>query len=436
MDDELQTALDKLDVHVKKGHITKKNSDLIKKYISRLQAIGHRKGPYSNKRLKKIIYSLISMSKMMGNINFDKASQEEIESLVGVIRRKYKGDTPRDYIVMLRMFIRYLYDPQGKKYNFYEYPDIVKNISTGKRYHTEIKRSDIYTRDEIKKLINATNNPRDRCFVSVLYESACRIGEVIGDSNHTGILIKHITFDEYGSLIDVDGKTGLRTLRIITASPTIANWINIHPDKENPNAPLFCRIYKRKGDRISYEYWNKTLKRLAKKAKIHKRMNPHNFRHTRLTHLAEEGLNEAQLCAFAGWEQGSRQASVYIHLAALDLDDKLLSMQGIKKKKSVGEDYKINVCPRCNHVNDPAAKYCIKCNQGLSDELVKDYMEKKQTQTQIVDKLSRKMDIYDTIHRLENKLKPSSEDSVAGQIAEEEQILKKIKKLEEELKNL
>ncbi|RLF56542.1 MAG: hypothetical protein DRN27_09540 [Thermoplasmata archaeon] len=410
MGDEVQTALEKLDIHVDNGNISKRNSILINNYISRLQAVGHRKGTYSNKRLRKIIYSLISMSQMI-NVDFDKAKQLDIESLVGLIRRRYKGDTPRDYIVMLRMFIRYIDDPKGEKYEYNEYPPIIKGINTGVRYKTEVQRADIFDKDEIKKLINSTDNLRDRCFVTLLYESGCRISELIGDSDHTGLLLKHVKFDENGCFIDVSGKTGHRNLRIIASSPTISNWMSIHPKKTDNNAPVFCRIYKRKGERISYEYWNKLLRRLGKKVDINKPLNPHNFRHTRLTHLAQQGLNESQLNTFAGWEQGSRQASVYIHLVGADLDEKLLSLQGIKKKKSTTDEFIINVCPRCNHINDPASKYCVKCQQGLSDELVKEYIEKRQTAEQKLGKLDRFLELQKRYHYLTNKSqKDLSED--------------------------
>ena len=114
--------------------------------------------------------------------------------------------------------------------------------------------------DEIKKLANATKNLRDRCFILLLYETGCRIGELIGDNKYPGIRVGDIKFDKYGAIVDVDGKTGQRNLRVISAAPAISNWKNQHPNKDEKDfnqAYLFCGIHTKRGQKIEYRYWNK-----------------------------------------------------------------------------------------------------------------------------------------------------------------------------------
>ena len=58
--------------------------------------------------------------------------------------------------------------------------------------------------NQINKMIRQCRDERDRAFISVLYESGCRISEI-------GILrIKDISFDRYGARISISGKTGAR----------------------------------------------------------------------------------------------------------------------------------------------------------------------------------------------------------------------------------
>ncbi|KXA90543.1 hypothetical protein AKJ40_01415 [candidate division MSBL1 archaeon SCGC-AAA259M10] len=51
------------------------------------------------------------------------------------------------------------------------------------------------------------------------------------------------------------------------------------------------------------------LNRVAEKADIDKPVNPHHFRHSRATFLANR-LTESQMCEWFGWVQGSDRPSV------------------------------------------------------------------------------------------------------------------------------
>jgi len=58
---------------------------------------------------------------------------------------------------------------------------------------------------------------------------------------------------------------------------------------------------------MRYKSFANILKDLAKKAGIKKKVNPHNFRHSRATHLAGK-LPEAVMKEFFGWAQSSKMA--------------------------------------------------------------------------------------------------------------------------------
>jgi integrase/recombinase XerD len=81
-------------------------------------------------------------------------------------------------------------------------------------------------------MIENATNLRDKAFISTLYESGCRIGELLP------IKLRSVVFDEYGAVLIVDGKTGMRRIRLISSVPLLANWISNHPFKNNPDAFL------------------------------------------------------------------------------------------------------------------------------------------------------------------------------------------------------
>ena len=85
-------------------------------------------------------------------------------------------------------------------------------------------------------MIEAAEHPRDKALIASLYESGCRVGEI------AALRISHIHFDEYGAYMIVKGKTGSRRIRLVFSAPILASWINVHPQKANPEAPLWVVV--------------------------------------------------------------------------------------------------------------------------------------------------------------------------------------------------
>jgi len=81
-------------------------------------------------------------------------------------------------------------------------------------------------------MIDKAYHIRDKALISVLYESRCRISDLLTRR------IKHIVFDEYGAILMIDRKTGMRRIRLIQSVPLLANWIENHPQRDNPNSFL------------------------------------------------------------------------------------------------------------------------------------------------------------------------------------------------------
>jgi len=163
--------------------------------------------------------------------------------------------------------------------------------------------------EEVKRLINSAEHPRDKAFISMLYELGARISEI------GNLRICDISRDKYSFIVDLKGKTGQRSIRLILSEPYLSVWLNEHPLRDNPQAPLWVKLGKYEGEPLNYSGLSSIVKRLARKAGIKKRIYPHLFRHTRVTHLLlSNQLNEAKAKVLFGWTPDSKMLSEYSHL--------------------------------------------------------------------------------------------------------------------------
>ena len=121
---------------------------------------------------------------------------------------------------------------------------------------------------------------------------------------------------------------------------------------------------------------------------------PHLFRHSRLTHLASEGFTEMELRIIAGWSSDSQMPKTYIHLSSRDIDKKMLEHAGLLKEEDK-DNGKLNtkICPICNAVNSPVAKFCSNnaCNHILDYRFAIDIDKKREESDDVVTKILEKI---------------------------------------------
>ncbi|WGI17763.1 tyrosine-type recombinase/integrase [Methanonatronarchaeum sp. AMET-Sl] len=171
-----------------------------------------------------------------------------------------------------------------------EYPSKVKWINTTQKGKDKSKLpKDLLTEEDILKLLRKCTHVRDKAFISILWETGARIGELI--DLEVGDFEDH----HHGFKINLNGKTGERRLLLISSVPHLTTWLNSHPNRNDKDAPLWVNIgNSHNGQKCSYMALSKILKKTAKEAGVDKPVNPHQFRHSRTTYLANE-FTEAQL---------------------------------------------------------------------------------------------------------------------------------------------
>jgi len=310
-------------------------------------------------RILKYSLQLFTISKWLP-VSFKEATKEHIIDLVQEIERKrYSEWTKHDYKVGLKKFYKWLRDTEEG------YPIEVRWMKTGIKNSKKKLPEELLDVEDVKKLIESAQHPRDKAFVSMLYESGARIGEILT------LRIKHVEFDDYGVKLMVSGKTGMRRVRIIGSVSYLSNWLNYHPYREDPESPLWLSIgSKCYNKKIKYRAMAVRLMKIAKRAGVKKRVNPHSFRHARASHLAQH-LSPYQLNQLFGWTQGSDMAATYVHLSGKDVDDALLVLAGKKKRQDSSTNLETKECPRCKYSeNGIDAMFCGQCGCALSFKAV------------------------------------------------------------------
>lgn len=354
---------------LEKSGISKDGIEKIKQFVSDLKVgkdIGRYREYYYLTRLRKI-------GEFMGD-KFLNPTEQDLKALIAELplmdvhingrntHRKYSVRTIQDYKHGMKMFYKWL----GK-------PGIVEwiRLSNGK---TKKRPEDIITPEDMKRLIRGTNRiygTRDQALLYTLYDSGCRIGELLGLRN------KDIKFDDYGAVLSVFGKTGYRNVRVVGNSVSyLRKWQNTHPFPDDADAWFFCKMADSvRGEQFTHHDVYKMLRQAVMRAGIKKRIHPHLFRHTRATLLASKVM-EAPLELQMGWVHGSRMTQTYVHLSGRDQDNAILKAYGIKvPEEGAIETERPAKCPRCAEPNNDTARFCWKCGMILDRELTENKLQ-------------------------------------------------------------
>ncbi len=346
---------------VRNADISKRNKGLILDF----ERTCFLKEALSKPRRIKLMGALIILARDYAHCDFDKMDKKAIEEVILKIdtREDYSVWTKQSYRTIVKKFFKWLH--QGDNYKTTPgYPEIVSWINTNvkKKDKPRVQASDLLTELEVKRLMDVAEHPRDKAFVSMIYELGARIGEI------GSLRIKDVTRDDYSYIVDLRGKTGHRTPRIVISDPYVTAWLNIHPMKDDIHSPLWVLIGNRdKCKPMVYGTFRKLILRLKEKAEIKKRLYPHLFRHTRVTHLlTNKQINEAQAKVYFGWVPSSTMLSEYSHLISSDVNNAILEIHGIKTSESKESLLKPKQCPRCSTINAKDARFCQKCG-GILD---------------------------------------------------------------------
>ncbi len=340
--------IDRLKNGIKKSIIiTERNKLLLLKFSADCQT-GWSEKKLSQARILKLLSNTKRLSEMIKK-DWDWITKDDIRDILDKIDTdSKKGEwSQHDYRVVLRKFISWLRNEYGYP-DGYTQKEELSRLLTVLKYPGEINKmkigkpqklkagEDIPTEEEMRYLSNAAINPRDKAFFEMATEVGIRIGG-IGSRQ-----IKHVTFDELGAKVTMYDKTMRgEPVRFISSSSYLHIWLDNHPFRNNPEAPLWIDLEKTAQGPIPLDYSGframilRTVERHNKRAenlglpKITKRIHTHLFRYHAQTRDELEGVPRSIMCKQRGWKTDSKQPERYARIVTKDVDSYYAKKFGI-----------------------------------------------------------------------------------------------------------
>lgn len=260
-----------------------------------------------------------------------------------------------------------------------KYCEEVSWITPGSFYdkHEKIQSKDLIKDTEMLAMIEAIKRKgakhvkRNILALYLLLDGSFRPAELLN------IKIGGIEFEDDYVRVHTTGKTGPKTLALVTSYVPMKEWISEHPGADNPDA--FLLFEDNEEGRMSYwQLWN-LVKNSASKAGIKKRIWIYLFRHTSITEHVKRLGRVATI--YGNWSHNSRMPQKYTHLADSDQEDAILKLHGLKSKD---ENYSMlfsKICPSCKEHNSADKSHCTKCGFILSKKLAQERESRRRDQT-------------------------------------------------------
>jgi len=308
------------------------------------------------------------------------ATEKELKQLVATVNRSsYAESTQVDFKKAIKKYYKVL---NGRRN-----PEKTRFIKTSMSKPSQVTRADIFTTEEIDRIVSQCRNIRDKAFFSVMHETAVRPAELLDCS------IGDAEFTDDGDFIAVRGikKTPDRRNMLVSSGQLLREWIRFHPaggdphQPRDPSAPLWVKLeqtackncgvsayhHRRKGcdaydpieiEPVSYDSMRKAIRRACTQAAIKNRKNRmYSLRHSRITEVSQFMSNQ-QLCRFAGWRPSSGQFEVYVHLTDNDVNSSIREHYGLGARAEATAV----TCRICGARNPATSKECRNCLRPMS----------------------------------------------------------------------
>lgn len=311
------------------------------------------------------------------------------------------------YMCLIKSFFIWLYDVDDGQAP----PKPVAWI-TRKKFGANNRKllpKEIPTPEEVLKMVASVKHIRDKAYIFCLYESGCR-----SVSEFLGLSIEDITINERHACFNVKGDLkndhSERTCYLIRSWPILREWIEMHPLKDNPKAPLWVSIRgKTYGEPLTKSPAARIVMRAAKAAGLKKKVWPHLLRHARALECAKKGYNNQVMNKMFGWSPQSKMASWYISLSESDVEEVVLTKEGLADvvKKETSQCLNMIDCPRCKKEWSAGTKFCT-CGALLDLKTAIEVTEKREKDDKLAPALMSEMgrlqkqvhEMYEEMNRL------------------------------------
>ncbi len=326
----------------------------------------------SKARRLKILNTLKLICKRLESKALDALQKEDIENLLLQLRKEDRSNaTISDYKVMVKQYFRWLDDEEGKRWK-----DIKKLCKprNGEKKRPVYRADDFMDAEERKRFMQAAKTPTEKGLSGYTMCLGSRTSE-LGNSR-----IKATEFmpdDKTCAIFHVGekNKTGYREIKIYEPYTSIIRaYIEQHPLRSDPNAPL---LVNRQGKQMSYAGIWKTIKRIAKRANIDKRITPYSFRHMAYTDCQLKGMPQTLIDLRFGHVHGSRMAQKYTHAKFSSLHEFEDVQHGKRQQRYEKREPEMHYCSECETSFSPTESFCPKCKKHCEQTVMDEQQRMK-----------------------------------------------------------
>lgn len=342
---------------LKRGDLTEEDVAIIQAYISDRGVVSG----IGSKRALKITSNLITVRKILQRPFRDVdvisayAAVNGIHSGTSIKGKPFSVNTRADLVQVFKSLLLWMIDSEivnisEKKVRLIRIPNKIPTKTP----------ADLISPEQIGALIEAAKSSRYRAILMTLYEGGFRIGE-IGE-----LRWKDLTFDGTGVVVSVRFKTDKnRYIRLVMASEYLIKWKSDYPG--DPTGDNFVFISRQK-TQMTYPAIFVEIGRIAKRAGIDRHLTPHLFRHSRITHLLQQGVHESIVKMMMWGSIESHMFQNYVHLAGSDIDREMFRLYGLEQHVSQVTESRLEprVCPHCKELNAPVSLWCHLCGHSLT----------------------------------------------------------------------
>ncbi|PIZ50861.1 integrase [Candidatus Woesearchaeota archaeon CG_4_10_14_0_2_um_filter_33_13] len=190
--------------------------------------------------------------------------------------------------------------------NFYYKTIFGRNFKPIKFQKREQKYPQILSIEEIKKLIDVTNNKKHQLMISLLYASGVRVSELVKirlmdlDLNRKALLVRQ-------------GK-GKKDRYTILSEKVVAEIRSYLSNRKEHNQYLFPS----NEGHITIRTVQEVLNQARTKAKLDKEVTPHKLRHSFATHLLEAKVPESKIQKLLG-HKDIKTTQIYAQVSTKNL---------------------------------------------------------------------------------------------------------------------
>ncbi|WP_246853837.1 tyrosine-type recombinase/integrase [Rufibacter aurantiacus] len=165
----------------------------------------------------------------------------------------------------------------------------------------------VLSKEEVARILSATENLKHRCLLQLLYAGGLRIGEVIN--------LKVTDVQSERNLLLIRGGKGKKD-RTTLLSKRLLESLRAYYRKYRPKIWLFEG---QQGGQYTADSIRHVFNGCLEKSGVGRKVTPHSLRHSFATHLLEQGTDLRYIQALLG-HQSSKTTEIYTHITSYGLE--------------------------------------------------------------------------------------------------------------------